>query len=247
MITRNQLNNIVDYSKEEIRKMSKKLTLIAVCCLTVALACTTATAAPPMVSAQKTFDRSAMKIQLKQTLERKMKQLVAVQLKPSTETRVKMCQQQSNSLANTLAQCLTTNSDPVNPPPGSPLDSFNKLTNAQLAQKCPDSLQQCLDKVLDEHVAWCKATVCKSQSEALTAKKAECSQLEALLAQELSQPPPLKNNTPPCPALYQNYLQAREAVKNFTCNSGLSCISPLIQLYNAENDALKKLKDNGCI
>lgn len=202
---------------------------------------------PPMVSAQKTFDRSAIKIQIKQTLERKMKQIVAVQFKPSTETRVKMCQQQSNSLANTLAQCLTTNSDPVNPPPGSPLDSFNKLTNAQLVQKCPDSLQQCLDKVLDEHVAWCKANVCKSQSEALTAKEAECSQLEALLAQELSQPPPLKNSTPPCPALYQNYLKAREAVKNFTCNSGLSCISPLIQLVNAESDALKKLKDNGCI
>ena len=234
-------------------KISKKLIPLAVCCLTVALACTTATAAPapPMMSAQKTFDRSAIKIQLKQTLERKMNRIVGVQFKPSTQTRVKMCQQQSNSLANTFAQCLTTNSDPVNPPPGSPLDSFNKLTNAQLAQKCPNSLQQCLDKVLDEHVAWCKANVCKSQSEALTAKNAECSQLEALLAQELSQPPPLKKNTPPCPALYQDYLKAREAVKNFTCGStgwgSLACISPLTQLINAENDALKKLKDNGCI
>ena len=232
-------------------KMSKKLARILGCCLPLALACTTATAAPPMVSAQKTFDRSAMKIQIKQTLERKMKQIGTVQLRPSTETRVKMCQQQANTLANTLAQCLTTNSDPVNPPPGSPLDSFNKLTNAQLAQKCPESLQQCLDKVVDEHVAWCKANVCKSQSEALTAKKAECSQLEALLAQELSQPPPLKKNTPPCPALYQEYLKAREAVKNFTCGStgwgSLACISPLTQLINTENDALKKLKDNGCI
>ena len=232
-------------------KLSKKPTLIAVCCLTVALACTIATAAPPMVSAQKTFDRSAIKLQLKQTLQRKVNRLVGVQFKPSTETRVKMCQQQSNTLANTLAQCLTTNSDPVNPPPGSPLDSFNKLTNVQLAQKCPGSLQQCLDKILDEHFVWCKANVCKSQSDTLNAKKAECTQLEALLAQELSQPPALKNNTPPCPVLYQNYLKAREAVKNFTCNStgwsSLACISPLTQLINAENDALKKLKDNGCI
>jgi len=233
--------------------LSKKLSHAVLCCLTVAFACTTATAAPAplMVSAQKTFDRSAIRTQIKQTLERKMHRIVGVQYKPSTETRVKMCQQQSNTLANTLAQCLTTNSDSVNPPPGSPLDSFNKLTNAQLAQKCPGSLQQCLDKILDEHVAWCKANVCKSQSEALNAKNAECSQLEALLAQELSQPPALKKNTPPCPALYQDYLKAREAVKNFTCNatgwSSLSCISPLTHLINTENDALKKLKDNGCI
>jgi hypothetical protein len=27
----------------------------------------------------------------------------------------------------------------------------------------------------------------------------------------------------------------------------LACISPLTELINAENDALKKLKDNGCI
>ena len=232
-------------------KISKKLAHAALCCLTVALACTTATAAsaPPMASAQKTFDRSAIKMQLKQTLQRKMNQFVAVQFRPSTETRVKMCQQQANNLANTLGECVTKNSDPVNPPPGSPLDSFNKLTNAQLAQKCPDSLQQCLDKVLDEHVAWCKAGVCKTQSDAVTAKKAECTQLEALLAQELSQPPALKKNTPPCPALYQEYLKARDAVRNFTCNSSvpLACISPLTQLINAENDALKKLKDNGCI
>ena len=232
-------------------KITKKLAQTAVCCLTMVLVWTSASAAPPMVSAQKPIDRSAIKIQIKQTLERKMKQFAAVQFKPSTEIRVKNCQQQANNLANTLAQCLTTNSDPTNPPPGSPLDSFNKLTNAQLAQKCPDSLQQCLDKVLDEHVAWCKANVCKSQSEALTAKKAECSQLEALLAQELSQPPTLKNNTPPCPALYQNYLKARDAVKNFTCGStgwsSLACITPLTELINAENEALKKLKDNGCI
>jgi hypothetical protein len=239
-------------------KISKKLTLIAVCCLTIALACTIATAAQPMVNsqntmvnAQKTFDRSAIKMQLKQKLKRKMTRIVAVQYKPSTEARVKMCQQQSNTLAKTLAQCLTTNSDPVNPPPGSPLDSFNKLTNAQLAQKCPDSLQQCLDKVLDEHVAWCEANVCKSESEAYAAKKAECSKLEELLAQELSQPPPLKKNTPPCPALYQNYLKAREAVKNFTCNAtgwgALACMSPLSQLIDVENEALEQLKANGCI
>lgn len=235
-------------------KISRKLSHAAFCILTVALACTTATAAPaarPALSAQKTFDRAAIRTQLKQTFERKISRVVGAQFKPSTETRVKMCQQQSSTLANALGQCLTTNSDPVSPPPGSPLDSFNKLTNAQLAQKCPDSLQQCLDKVMDEHIAWCKANVCKSQSDALNAKKAECSQLEALLAQELSQPPALKKNTPPCPALYQEYLKAREAVKNFTCNSSgwssLACISPLAELINTENEALKKLKDNGCI
>lgn len=232
-------------------KISKKLVHAVLCCLTVALAGNTATAAtaPPMSSAQKIFDRSAIKIQMKQTLDRKIRQVAAIQLKPSTETRVKICQQQASNLANTLGQCLTTNSDPVNPPPGSPLDAFNKLTNAQLAQKCPDTLQQCIEKVMDEHVAWCKAGVCKSQSDALTTKKAECSQLEALLAQELSQPPALKKNTPPCPALYQDYLKAREAVKNFTCKSSVpfGCISPLTEVINAENEALKKLKDNGCI
>ena len=232
-------------------KISKRLTYLAICCLTLALAGTTASAAPRMTSAPKTFDRAAIQMQLKQTFDRKMQRVVAVQFKPSTEMRVKMCQQQSNTLATTLGQCLTSNSDPVNPPPGSPLAAFNQLTNAQLAQKCPDSLQQCLDKVMDEHIAWCKANVCKSQSDALTAKKTECSQLEALLAQELSQPPPLKKNTPPCPALYQNYLKAREAVENFTCGGtglgSLSCISPLTNLINAENEALKQLKDNGCI
>lgn len=234
-------------------KKLKKLPHAVLCCLMVVLACSMATAAsaPSVASAQKTFDRSAIKVQLKQTLERKMNRIVSAQFRPSTETRVKMCQQQANNLANTLGQCLTTNSDPVNPPAGSPLDAFNKLTNAQLAQKCPDSLQQCLDKVMDEQVAWCKAGACKSQSDALTAKKAECSQLEALLAQELSQPPALKKNTPPCPGLYQDYLKAREAVKNFTCNatgwSSMACISPLSELINVENNALKKLKDNGCI
>lgn len=205
-------------------------------------------AAPPMVSAQKTFDRSAIKIQIKQTLEKKINQIGAIhQFNPSTETRLKICLQQSKSFSDTLVQCLTTNSDPVNPPPGSPLDAFNKLTNAQLAQKCPGSLQQCLDKVLNEHVAWCKANACKSQSEALTAIQAECSQLETLL----SQPPPLKKNTPPCPVLYQNYINARKAVDNFECNiiimGSFACIPSLSHLMEAERDALKKLEDNGCI
>jgi hypothetical protein len=239
-------------------RISKKLACIAVCCLTVGIAGTTATAAPTMTpaapamtSTQKTFDRPAIKMQLKQQLAVKVQRVVAIQFKPSTEMRVKMCQQQSNNLASALSQCLTTNSDPVNPPPGSPLDSFNKLTNAQLAQKCPATLQQCLDQVLDEHIAWCKANVCKSQSDALNTQKTECSQLEALLAQELSQPPALKKNTPPCPALYQDYLKAREAVKNFECSQSgwgaLACISPLEYRIEAENAALQKLKDNGCI
>jgi hypothetical protein len=190
-------------------------------------------------------------MQLKHLLAKKMNRLVAVRFKPSTEMRVQMCQHQSDNLANALGQCLTTNSDPVNPPPQSPLDAFNKLTNAQLAQKCPGSLQQCLDQVLEEQVAWCKTTVCKSQADALDAKKAECSQLEQLLAQELSQPPQLKNNTPPCPELYQAYLKAREAVKNFQCGSGgwggLGCIAPLVKLLDEEKAALQKLKDSGCI
>jgi hypothetical protein len=236
-------------------QISKKLACITVCCFTVGLASATATAAPAMMSTmtspQKTFDRPAIKMQLKQKLAVKVQRIAAIQFKPSTEMRVKMCQQQSNNLASALGQCLTTNSDPVNPPPGSPLDAFNKLTNAQLAQKCPGTLQQCLDQVLDEHIAWCKANVCKSQSDALNAKNTECSQLEALLAQELSQPPALKNNNPPCPALYQDYLKAREAVKNFKCSQSgwgaLACISPLAQLIDAENSALQKLKDNGCI
>ncbi|MEI6826728.1 MAG: hypothetical protein WCK54_14125 [Desulfuromonadales bacterium] len=228
-------------------KIFKKFARTGAYCLTVALACTAATAAPPTVSALNTFDRSAIKVQMKQAVERKIKQVVSAQFKPSNELRVKMCQQQSNTLANTLAQCLTTNSDPVNPPPGSPLDSFNKLTNAQLVQKCPGSLQQCLDKVLDEHVAWCKANMCKSQSEALTAKQSECSKLEAaILAQERSQPPTLKKNTPPCPTLYQDYLKAREAANNFTCNA-ITCWSNGIPFDNPEFDALKKLTDRGCI
>jgi hypothetical protein len=207
---------------------------------------------PPMVNVQKTFDQSEITIQMKQMLESKMKQIVAVhQLNPSTETRLKMCKQQSKSLSNALAECLKTSSDPINPPPGSPLDSFNKLTNAQLAQQCPGSLQQCLDKVIDEHVAWCKANICKSQVEALSAMEVECSKLQALLDQEKSQPPSLKKNTPPCPELYQNYIKARQAVDNFECGldgvSALGCISPFQTLLEAERDALKKLEDNGCL
>ena len=207
-------------------------------------------AAPLAVNAQKTFDRSALNTQIKQTVESKTKQIIAVhQFNPSTETRLKMCQQQRNSLSNALVQCLTTNSDPVNPPPGSPLDSFNKLTNTQLAQQCPDSLQQCLNKVMNEHFKWCEANVCKNQSEALNIIVDECSQLQAHLDQELSPPPSLKKNTPPCPVLYQNYLEIRESLHNYECiNLGSTdCWSNLINLLKAEKAALEKLKDNGCI
>lgn len=207
--------------------------------------------AMPPAGGQRTFNRSAMHMQLKQMRATKIAQVVAKKIQPSTEMRVKMCQQQRDGLANTLSQCLTANSDPVNPPPGSPLDAFNKLTNAQLAQKCPGSLQQCLDQVMNEQIAWCKANVCKSQADALASKESECTQLQQLLAQELAQPPALKKNTPPCPALYQSYLAAREAVKNFQCNAtgwgSLACLSPLAKLIDDENAALQKLKDNGCI
>lgn len=209
-------------------------------------------ATPPAAGAQKTFDRNAMRMQLKQIQAAKIARLVAVKLQPSTEMRLTMCRQQRDGLANTLSQCLKTNSDPVNPAPGSPLDAFNKLTNAQLAQKCPGSLQQCLEQVMDEQIAWCKANVCKSQADALASKEAECTQLQELLAQELAQPPALKKNTPPCPALYQSYLAARDAVKNFKCGggsawSGLACLSPLMKVIEEEKAALQKLKDNGCI
>jgi hypothetical protein len=223
---------------------------IAVGVLTVGLAWTPATAAQLKPGTVKQFDRPAIQTQLKKMLTAKKARLVAARVKLSTEMRVQMCQKQSDNLGNALYQCVTTNSDPVNPPPQSPLDAFNKLTNAQLAQKCPGSLQQCLDQVLEEQVAWCKATVCKSQADALDAKKAECAQLEQLLAQELSQPPQLKKNTPPCPDLYQAYLKAREAVKNFQCGggwSGLGCIAPLVKLLDEEKAALQKLTDNGCI
>lgn len=205
----------------------------------------------PVTGAQRTFDRASMRMQLKLMQNAKIARVVAVKFQPSTEMRVQMCQQQRNNLANTLSQCLTTNSDPINPPPGSPLDAFNKLTNAQLAQKCPGSLQQCLDQVMDEHLAWCKANVCKSQADAVSAKDAECTKLSELLAQELAQPPALKNNTPPCPALYQSYLAARDAVKNYQCGgsgwASLACIGPLSHLIDEENAALQKLKDNSCI
>jgi hypothetical protein len=231
--------------------LTRRLAGFVVCVLTVGLAWTTATAAPPKVGTARKYDRPAMQMQLKQMLAAKKNQLVAVRFKPTTEMRVQMCQKQSDNLGNALFQCVTTNSDPVNPPPQSPLDAFNKLTNAQLAQKCPGSLQQCLDQVLEEQVAWCKTTVCKSQADALTSKKAECDQLQQLLAQELSQPPVLKKNSPPCPELYQTYLKAREAVKNFECSSawsaGLACLAPLVELLDAEKSALQKLNDNGCI
>jgi len=209
-------------------------------------------AAPPATGAQRTFDRTAMRLQLKQMLAAKVAQVRAVQVKPSTEMRLAACQQQKVGLADTLSQCVHSNSDPVNPAPGSPLDAFNKLTNAQLAQKCPGSLQQCFDQVLNEQIAWCKANVCKSQADALAAKESECTQLQELLAQELAQPPALKKNTPPCPALYQSYLAARDAVKNFHCGGsgswgGLACIGPLTEVLAKESAALQKLKDNGCI
>ncbi len=210
-----------------------------------------AVAGPPAVAPEKRFDRTAIQRQLKQMVQTRRVRLARPTVTISTEQRVKICQEQLNGLASALAECLAANSDPVSPPPGSPLDVFNKLTNAQLAQKCPGSLQQCLDQVLDEQVAWCNANVCKSKADAVAAKRSVCDQLQALLAQELSQPPSLKNTTPPCPDLYQAYLKARDAVKNFQCGGGgissLMCLGPLTELINAENAALQKLKENGCI
>lgn len=64
--------------------------------------------------------------------------------------------------------------DTDNPPAGSPLASFNAMSNVQLGQYCGAmTLEQCVDKALTQQETFCQATV-KPLEELAARKKSEC-------------------------------------------------------------------------
>jgi hypothetical protein len=245
--------------------MSRLRTWITVTCL-LALA-GPAAAASRRVAGAPPVDRAAVRAALKRmAATHRMRRPVIVRGALPVGKQHELCKKEEDQRWKEFEDCAAALSDPEKPAAGSPLDQFNKLTNAQLAQKCKGTLDSCLKKVLADQSTWCAKNGCKAQHDAYLAKAKECSALAKEKAEEkakekakekkeeseqrkkkLLEVPPLKKTAPPCESLREDLKKVVQSIAQKLSQGTKPNSHALDSLVHKKNLLLSYLKTYGCI